>query len=130
MQNIQFVNAGTGLPCQEEMRLRAERLNAGCFCSSLDPAALNLALSGEFGDGQLAALVKERCPYLFAARPVFISQSRANLIGDVVAAIESVIAMPAYRQLVLANAPAIAQWGDTGTHGVFLDTTSIQMVKA
>lgn len=119
MQHAQFGNAGKGLPGQEEIRLPAERLNAGCFCSSLDPAALELALSGEFGDNQLAALVKERCPYLFASRPVFISQSRANLIGEVVTAIESVIAMPSYRQLVLANAPAIAQQGHTGTRGVF-----------
>jgi hypothetical protein len=119
MQQSQVVNADTGLPGQEETRLPAERLNAACFCSSLDPAALELALSGEFGDGQLAALVKERCPYLFAARPVFISQSRADLIGDVVAAIESVIAMPAYRERVLADAPAIAQRAGTGIHGVF-----------
>lgn len=119
MQHTKFENAGTRPSGQEKMRFRAERLNAECFCSSLDPAALELALSGEFGDGQLAALVKERCPYLFAARPVFISQSRAHLIGDVVAAIESVIAMPAYRQLVLVNAPAIAQRGNTGAHGVF-----------
>lgn len=119
MKHAQFGNAGTALPGREEIHLPAERLNAGCFCSSLDPVALELALSGEFGDDQLAALVKERCPYLFASRPVFISQSRANLIGDVVTAIESVIAMPAYRQLVLANAPAIAQQGHTGTRGVF-----------
>lgn len=119
MQQSNVMNAGMGLPGKQQNCLPAERLNAACFCSSLDPAALELALSGEFGDGQLAALVKERCPYLFAARPVFMSQSRADLIGDVVAAIESVIAMPAYCELVLADAPAIAQRAATGIHGVF-----------
>ncbi|MFT5532499.1 MAG: hypothetical protein ACI8WM_002223 [Burkholderiaceae bacterium] len=119
MQHTQIVDTGTGFPGQEKNHLPAERLNAACFCSSLNPAALELALSGEFGDVQLAELVKERCPYLFAARPVFISQSRIDLIGDVVTAIESVIAMPAYRELVLASAPAIAQRSATGAHGVF-----------
>ncbi|MDQ2988695.1 MAG: hypothetical protein M3R60_06295 [Pseudomonadota bacterium] len=119
MQNSEFVDAGIGLRGREENRLQAERLNGSCFCGSLDVAALNIALSGELGDDELAAMVKERCPFLFAARPVFISRSQAGLIGDVVAALESVIALPAYRELVLANAPAIAQRGDHGAHGVF-----------
>jgi hypothetical protein len=102
MQHAQHVDTGTGVLAQEKIRLPAGRLNAACFCSSLDPAALERALSGEFGEVQLAELVKERCPYLFAARPVFISQSRIDLINDVVAAIESVIALPAY---LVANTP-------------------------
>jgi hypothetical protein len=99
--------------------LPAEQLNSSCFCSSLDRAALQSALSGELHDDRLFQLIEERCPFLFSARPVFISRSQADRIAQVVQALESVIRLPAYRELVLADAPAIARRGTQRVQGVF-----------
>jgi hypothetical protein len=95
----------------------SERLNSGCFCISLDQQALKSALTLELG--ALAELVEQRCPFLFSARPVFISDSQAERMARVVRAIESVIALPAYRQHVLSNAPEIARTDPGGAIGVF-----------
>lgn len=99
--------------------LPAEQLNSSCFCSSLDKSALKSALLGELNDDELFELIEERCPFLFSARPVFISRTQANKIEEVVRAIESVIELPAYRALVLADAPDIAKIGGSGARGVF-----------
>jgi hypothetical protein len=100
--------------------LPVNALNSGCFCSSLDRDALKHALADELGDDALFRLVEERCPYLFSARPVFVSQAQAWRVKEVVRAIESVVAMPAYRQLVLENAADIARHDPGGPRGVFL----------
>lgn len=100
-------------------RLPAEQLNNSCFCSSLDKSALKSALSCELHDDRLFELIEERCPFLFSARPVFISRTQANRIEEVVQALESVIGLPGYRALVLADAPDIARTGTSGAQGVF-----------
>ncbi len=99
--------------------LPGERLNSGCFCSSLDSDSLKLALSSELGDPALFELVAQRCPFLFSSRPVYIADSQAQRMAEVVRAIESVVAMPAYRAQVLAGAPAIAGHDPGGALGVF-----------
>jgi hypothetical protein len=95
----------------------SEQLNSGCFCVSLDQDALKRALVLELG--ALAELVEQRCPFLFSARPVFISDSQRARMAQVIEAIESVIALPAYRQQVLANAPEIARMDPGGAKGAF-----------
>lgn len=100
-------------------KLQAEQLNSSCFCSSLDKSVLKAALSGEVHDDTLFELIEERCPFLFSARPVFISQTQADRIKEVVEALESVIRLPAYRELILADAPDIARIGTRGVQGVF-----------
>jgi hypothetical protein len=97
-----------------------EALNSNCFCFSLDDGLLRAALESEIGQPGLAALVQERCPYLFSASPVFISHTHRVRMEAVIAAIESVIALPAYREHVLAQAPAIARHDPGGVKGVFL----------
>lgn len=97
----------------------SERLNNKCFCVSLDDAALRNALASELGSPELLALVEERCPYLFSARPVFISDSQTARMADVVRAVESVVALPAYRRRILDAAPAIARHDPGGAKGVF-----------
>jgi len=96
-----------------------ERLNHDCFCLSLDPAALAAALDAELGSPSLSQLVRERCPYLFAAQPVFVARPPLDRMAHVVRAIEAVVALPAYREQVLADAPAIAHIGAGGAQGVF-----------
>ena len=98
--------------------LSIERLNASCFCVSLDEAALQTALTQEFGSADIVQLVRERCPYLFSARPVFVSHAHFDRMARVVQAIEAVAALPSYRERVLAQAPEIARF-TPGARGVF-----------
>lgn len=97
----------------------SEKLNSQCFCISLDGEALKHALAAELGSADLVALVEERCPYLFSARPVFVSDSQTRQMADVVRAVEAVATLPAYREYILARAPAIARHDPGGAKGVF-----------
>ena len=101
--------------CPESMEL----LNSECFCISLDTAALRQALESEIGQPGLFEAIQEHCPYLFATRPVFLSQAHMTRMARVVQAIESVVALPAYRFEVLTTAPAIAHHDPGGAKGVF-----------
>jgi hypothetical protein len=96
-----------------------EALNSRCFCVSLDPEALRGALESALGQPGLFELVKQRCPYLFAAHPVFIAPAHVQRMAEVIRAIESVVALPAYREQVLARSPSIARYAPGGAEGVF-----------
>ena len=94
-------------------------LNSACFCFSLDENALARALDSELGRPGLSAMVRQRCPFLFAAVPVFVAAPQLHRMARVMQAVESVVALPAYREQVLAAAPAIARLGTSGPLGVF-----------
>ena len=97
-----------------------DALNSDCFCFSLDRDALAHALDAELGTPGLSALTRERCPTLFAAQPVFVAPAHLQRIAQVVRAVEAVVALPAYREQVLAAAPAIARLPAVGgPRGVF-----------
>jgi hypothetical protein len=97
-----------------------EQLNRDCFCFSLDRDALAHALDAELGTPGLAALLRERCPTVFAAQPVFVAPAQLQRIAQVVRAVASVVALQAYREQVLAAAPDIARLpGSGGPQGVF-----------
>jgi hypothetical protein len=98
----------------------AEVLNNACFCFSLDDGLLERALDSEIGQPGLADMVRTRCPFLFSAHPVFVAAPQLQRMAQVMQAIESVVALPAYREQVLAAAPAIARLGAGGPLGVFL----------
>ena len=51
----------------------SERLNAECFCVGLDDDALRAAIEAASPQPGFLALLQERCPYAFAAHPVFVS---------------------------------------------------------
>ena len=96
-----------------------EQLNRDCFCFSLDREALALALDAELGQPGLSAMVRERCPSVFAAQPVFVAASQMQRMAQVVRAVESVVALSAFREQALAGAPAIARVDPAGAQGVF-----------
>ena len=96
-----------------------DALNRECFCISLDPDALARALDSELGQPGLSEMVGQRCPFLFAALPVFVATPQLQRMAQVMQAVESVVALPAYREQVLAAAPAIARLGTVGPLGVF-----------
>jgi hypothetical protein len=93
-------------------------LNADCFCTSVDPHALERALADQAGSPEIERLIREQCPYLFSARPIFVSHAHMERMSRVVKAFEAVVAGPAYRELVLARSPEIARH-TPGARGVF-----------
>ena len=94
-------------------------LNRHCFCLTLDQDALSLALDSEVGEPQLSEMIRERCPFLFAAQPVFVPALQLQTMAQVVRAVELVVALPAYRKQVLASAPEIARFDPGGSRGAF-----------
>ena len=95
----------------------AARYNADCRCVSLDRERLRRELEHEV-PGFYAEVVQPR-PHLFSDAMVFVSAAHIVRMARCVAAIERVVALPAYRQRVLAYAPAIAQAAPRAA-GVFL----------
>lgn len=87
----------------------AERLNRECHCINVDAAMLRKQLDQALGDGHVPGGLIEQRPHLFAKFGVFASQTHVSQISDIIQAVEQVVAMPAYRQAVLAYAPEIAQ---------------------
>lgn len=96
-----------------------ETLNSDCFCVSLDRDALRRALEADPSAHGLHRMIEERCPHLFAALPVFVSRRHVHEMAGVIRAVEEVIALPAYREAVLAWAPEIARH-DPGAAGAFI----------
>ncbi len=96
---------------------RAEALNAGCQCLSLDRAHLAAELE-RVSPGFHDAVMDGR-PHLFADSVVFVCAAHLQRMAELAAAMEQVSALPAYRAHVLSYAPATAQH-DPGTPGVFL----------
>ena len=80
-----------------------EALNSGCFCVSLDSAALAGALEHELGNPGLAAMVRERSPHLFSAQPVYVAARHLQRIAQVIGAVESVVALPAFSCLLYTS---------------------------
>lgn len=89
-----------------------ESLNSQCFCISVDTDALRHELAANTDTLAISSM--------FAALPVFVSRKHLDGMAAIIAAVESVIALPAYRQIVLGGAPAIAQFNGSGAKGVFL----------
>ena len=114
------INASTpSVPATMNGASSIEVLNSECFCISLDPGALRDALESEIGEAGLFDLIQQRCPHLFSTRPVFVSPGHIARMAALVQAIESVVAMPAYREEVLGRSPPIARHDAGGAKGVF-----------
>ncbi|MDO9268038.1 MAG: hypothetical protein Q7T96_02875 [Methylobacter sp.] len=92
--------------------------NAECRYVSLDREAMRKALRQQLDDELLYRMLIDERPHQFAEALVFVAESTIRRQRDIIAAIESVIAMPAYQQRVLAYAPDTAQFIPEA-HGVF-----------
>ncbi|MHB0953180.1 MAG: hypothetical protein ACYC10_14775 [Allorhizobium sp.] len=97
----------------------ADRLNQSCFCITLDRDALCRALERESEDPAFCTSLIQTKPHLFSNVPVFLPSEAIAEMGRIVAAIEEVTRLPAYRAAVLSWAPEIAQ-EDRGPLGVFM----------
>lgn len=96
-----------------------EQLNQDCFCFSLDREALAHALETELGTAGVTEQLKERYASAFAAQPVFVAAEQLQRMAQVVQAVETVVGIPAYREQVLATAPATARVGSVAAQSVF-----------
>jgi hypothetical protein len=97
----------------------AERLNRGCQCVSLDHERLRAELERDPRDGALLAMIAATRPHLFADSVAFLPDRHRARMADIVAAVERVVALPAWQDRVLAAAPAAARVASAAA-GVFL----------
>ncbi len=81
------------------------KLNSDCHSAMVDRGALEQALRGQ-GEGFFLH-VTEHCPHLFAAVPLFVSAAQVEQMRAVIAAVESVVALPAWRDAALQQVPEI-----------------------
>jgi hypothetical protein len=87
----------------------ADRLNKECQCINVDANTLRQQLDQALGDSHIPGGLIEQRPHLFAKFGVFASRAQVDQIGEIIQAVEQVIAMPAYQEAVLAYAPEIAR---------------------
>lgn len=97
----------------------AEHLNLGCLCQTLNPQRLREQLETDPSLEGMAQALATSHPHLFSQTAVFLDAHVHQVLADTVAAIDRVIALPAYQDHVLAQATEIARQ-DFGPHGVFM----------
>lgn len=97
--------------------LKCAQLNKICQCIYLDREAIRTELE-QWWNTNLCQELFDKRPHLFAEAAVFVSEDNINKQKDIIAAVESVIALPAYQELVLSYAPPTAQFTPKA-HGVF-----------
>lgn len=99
--------------------IRAEHLNHDCRCVALSRQKLYARL-GDQADGEaLYRMITDERPNLVADSAVFVAESTLQRQREIIAAVERVVAMPAYRQRVLDFAPESARF-ETKAAGVFM----------
>ena len=81
-------------------------------------AALRVKLGCSQNDIDLYRMIVEERPYLFAESAVYITDTDIQRQRQIISAIESVIALPAYREYAIAYAPDAAKFIPKA-HGVF-----------
>ncbi|TAN47727.1 MAG: hypothetical protein EPN21_16650 [Methylococcaceae bacterium] len=98
---------------------QAERYNRDCHCITLDREALRSVLLAQTDGAALYRMMIEERPFLFADSPVFVPSACIQRQARIIDAVESVIALPAYRERVLQYAPEAARFTPKAK-GVFL----------
>jgi glutathione synthase/RimK-type ligase-like ATP-grasp enzyme len=98
---------------------RAELYNRDCRCSTLDWGAIRTELSLQPDGAELYGMLAEERSTLFAESPIFVPDTAVRRQDEIIGAVERVVALPAYRQRVLAHAPSSARYLPRA-RGVFL----------
>ncbi|MEW5756255.1 MAG: hypothetical protein AB1810_08110 [Pseudomonadota bacterium] len=96
-----------------------EALNRSCYCITLDRDALKRALEEDFALHDLSRSLAGSHPHLFSNLPVYVTRHHVERMAEIIRAVESVVALPAYREHVMQWAPEIGLL-DPGPLGVFL----------
>ena len=106
-------------PPIDTLRSLASQLNHDCACYSLDMDALRRTLQA---DSVLSAWWphwQSTHAHLFSSTGLFISQRQLQSMQEAVQVLHEVMALPAWRQQALAQAPELARMA-TGQRGVFM----------
>lgn len=103
------------ISCHTPSIVTASEFNQSCCCKTLDHDALTQILNADDVSHDLLSTH----PQLFSNIASFITRQDVDLISTSIAAIERVIALPAYRQQILQHAHSHAQF-NPGTAGVFM----------
>ncbi len=97
----------------------AAQLNRECQCVSLDRQRLQRELARQADGDAVYRMICDERPHLIADQAVFVAEGCLQRQRDIIAAIESVIALPAYQERVAVYAPDSARF-DSHAAGVFL----------
>ena len=97
----------------------AETLNLRCLCRTLSPDRLRQQLETDPTLQGMAAGLAISHPHLFSESAVFLDPAINATLAQAIAAIERVVALPAYEQDALLKAPEIARH-NFGPAGVFM----------
>jgi hypothetical protein len=99
--------------------LVAERLNASCFCISLDRQRLYDDIEREACDPAFSATYLRPREHLFSNIPVFLARRDLERMTGIVDLVETAARLPTYQDAVLSWAPDIARF-DPGPRGAFM----------
>ena len=97
----------------------SDKLNAGCFCLTLDRNMLLQHLKIDTGHEKMWAELQFTHPHLFASTPTFVSERDLLRMLATTQAAERASRLAAYQEKVLSSAPEIARH-DFGPRGVFM----------
>ncbi len=97
----------------------ATALNRDCLCVTVNRDTLRRDLNADGADADLYREILATRPNLFSATAVFVTPQQVERMREIIRAVETVVALPAYREAVLAEAPEIARF-DPGPCGVFM----------
>ncbi len=103
----------------DSIRSLASQLNRDCACYLLDMTALRQTLQA---DSVLSAWWphwQDTHAHLFSATGLFVSQTQLHAMQEAVRVLHQVMALPAWREQALAQAPQIAHTS-MGPRGVFM----------
>jgi hypothetical protein len=87
----------------------AERLNRDCQCLSVNHARLRKHLEADPALHGLYDTIRRTRPHLFSDNAVYLSTRQAQQMRDAIAAVESVVRLPAYQEAVMAWADPVAR---------------------
>jgi len=90
-------------------RSSADTLNQACYCRTLNERRLREQIERDPSLKGLMQNINQTRAHLFSSTVVFLSREMEQKMAATIAAIEHVMALPAYQALALARAPAIAQ---------------------
>jgi hypothetical protein len=97
----------------------AETMNQACLCRTLSPERLREQLETDPSLHGMATALANTHPHLFSQSAVYLDATVHTTLANAIAAIERVIALPAYQAHTLSHAAPIAQ-PDHGPAGAMM----------
>jgi hypothetical protein len=94
-------------------------LNRDCLCVTVNRDTLRRELGADSAVADLYSEILATRPNLFSATAVFVTPQQVERMHEIIRAVETVVALPAYQEDVTAKAPEIARF-DPGPRGVFM----------